>query len=308
MKKTAPWVELCLIFLVASCVPTTITPTEVSASIVETLNPQPIATIETTVQTGLKYEDALNAFVDLPFFQQGITLNNGEAAGTGVNVSFTAKLLPDYALGDLNDDGQDDLAVLIAENGGGSGVFVSMLVFLSQEGPTMQAGAVMIDDRPVIRSLSIANGEIYLEALVHNLNDEMTDPKLSVKRTYRLLEGGLVLMEQTSAYDNGTQRFIQIDSPIEGEIISNNYQVTGSMSVAPFENNLAVTIFDFENNILYQSGFMVSADEPGGPATFDNPIDLSNIPSGTTLRLELAEQSMADGSILVSNSVLVTVK
>ena len=296
MQKITRWVGVSLLFFVAACVPITFTQTTLSATITETAKP------------GLTYEDILNAAIVLPFTQETVTLTNGEAAGNAVTGAFSVKVLPEYGVGDLNSDGQDDLAVLIAESGGGSGVFVSMLVFISRDGQAVQSGVVTIDDRPVIRSLSINEGAIQLEALVHNLNDNMAEPKLSINSTYRYLGGIPVLMEKFSAYDNGIERTILIDSPVEKETVSNVLQVIGSMPVAPFENNLSLTIWDLANFIIDQSGFMVSADEPGGPATFNNQIDLSMVPSGTIVRLELADISMADGSILVSKSVIVKIK
>ncbi len=308
MQIITRWIGFCLCLCVAACVPTSTTPINVPPTSSEIATVEPTLTQMPAVSSELTYEDIQNASIEVPFFQQSVTLNNGEATGTGVNVSFTARLLPNYGIGDLNADGQDDLAVLVAENGGGSGVFVSMLVFLNQQGQPVQIGAVMVDDRPVINSLSIAGGEIQLEALVHNLNDEMTDPKLSVRRTYRLLGETLVLMEQTSAYDNGVDRSIQIDSPVDGDDASSTLTLLGSMPVAPFENNLSLTIFDLQGNVLSQSGFMVSADEPGRPATFNNAVDLPAVDAGTTIRIELADLSMADGSIITSKSILLTIK
>ncbi|MBI3739109.1 MAG: hypothetical protein HY258_08705, partial [Chloroflexi bacterium] len=81
------------------------------------------------------------------------------------------RLAEPMAFGDLNGDGIGDAAVLLAENYGGTGVFVSVVAVLNQNGQPMQAAAEMIDDRPQINSLRIQNGQIYLDAVIHGPND-----------------------------------------------------------------------------------------------------------------------------------------
>ncbi|MDP3450092.1 MAG: hypothetical protein Q8R87_05895 [Anaerolineaceae bacterium] len=53
---------------------------------------------------------------------------------------------------------------------------------------------------------------------------------------------------------------------------------------------------------------MVTSEDMGTPATFDNEIMLPAISNGTWVKLELADISMADGSVLTMESVLVKIK
>jgi hypothetical protein len=46
----------------------------------------------------------------------------------------------------------------------------------------------------------------------------------------------------------------------------------------------------------------------GAPGTFDSVIDLSAIPAGTVIRIELQDLSMADGHMLAMDSVELVVK
>jgi hypothetical protein len=43
----------------------------------------------------------------------------------------------------------------------------------------------------------------------------------------------------------------------------------------------------------------------GAPAVFNNLVDLPPLPSGARIRLELADLSMADGSLIAMDSVWV---
>ncbi len=84
---------------------------------------------------------------------------------------MSVNLASQMAFGDLNGDGAGDAAVLLAENYGGSGVFVSVIAMLNQNGQPVQAASELIDDRPIINGLSIQNGQIFLDATVHGPND-----------------------------------------------------------------------------------------------------------------------------------------
>ena len=76
-------------------------------------------------------------------------------------------LLTYIAFGDLNGDGLPDAAVFLAENGGGTGVFVSLVVVINQAGQPVQAGSVFIDDRPIIAGVEIVDGKIGVTATIH---------------------------------------------------------------------------------------------------------------------------------------------
>jgi hypothetical protein len=212
------------------------------------------------------------------------------------------------AFRDLNGDGVEDAAVLVGENFGGSGTFVFLVVYLNQNGRPQQFAATLVDDRPKINSLAIEDGQIVLEVLVHGVNDPMCCPTFPVTRTYRLGTEGLVLTSQTSQTPGGAERAISIEQPLDGSEVSGSIQVKGTVTISPFENNLVYAIYDEKGEELVRGPFRVQAEDPGGPGTFDNPIDLSGIPGDMTIRLELSELSMADGSLLAMDSVGLKVK
>jgi hypothetical protein len=244
----------------------------------------------------------------LPQSGKTVTLVDGKfQSGSGAD-SITAVLLPQMAFGDLNGDGIEDAAVLIGENMGGSGVFVSLIVFLNQNGQPVQGASVLVDDRPKVNSLAIRNGEIIVEATIHGANDVMALPTLSVVENYQLLPGGLTLARFVSKTPGGAERAIIIKDPLSGSDVNASVQVRGSMPIGPLENNLRLRVYDLDGNVLLEGPFGVSAPDMGAPATFDNLVDISSVSPGTKVRLELAELSMKDGSILSLDSVILTRK
>lgn len=298
MKTVARFLPLFLLFLVAACVPSAQITEEVSA-------PTSLHTATLpTAETGLTVQQLQNMSYLSPNFGKTIQLKEGNYSEDAMSIS----LLPQVAMGDLNGDQIDDAVVLLAENGGGTGTFVSLVVIVSQDGEYRQVGSAMIDDRPLIESLKIEDGAILLSALVHGINDAMVSPTLGVEQTYKLLENYLFLVRQSSTPQGGTERSISIDSPLDGSEVSGTIQLKGSMPIAPFENNLRLRIIDLAGTVLFSDGFMVTSADVGMPAVFDNQISLPTLPSGAWVRLELVELSMADGSMMDMNSVLVKIK
>lgn len=235
----------------------------------------------------------------------------------GVYQSTTDPASPDYAdvrlaeqiaLGDLNGDGIGDAAVLLAENYGGSGVFVSVVAVLNQNGQPVQAAAQTVDDRPQINSLSIQNGEIVLDAVIHGPNDPACCPAQPIKESYRFAGGKLVFTSIVTKTANGLDRAITIDSPADGSSASWPLTATGTVTIAPFENNLVYVVFDANNNEVARGSFLVNADQPGGPGTFSLPLDLSGAGVTGPVRIQIEDSSPADGSILALGSVTVNIK
>jgi len=143
-----------------------------------------------------------------------------------------------YAFGDLTGDGVDDAAVIFLENYGGTGNFGVLAIYSSVAGEPVFLDSTLIDDRPMINSISIENGEVFIDAIVHGFEDGGCCPTLPTTRRYELVKDKLRLMNYTTDAPNGTRRTIEITAPIGGTEATNSVQVTGTVSIAPFENNL----------------------------------------------------------------------
>lgn len=217
-------------------------------------------------------------------------------------------LLDKVATGDLNADGLDDAAVLLSENYGGTGVFVSLIAVLNQAGEPRQAAVTAVDDRPMIEAVDILDGRIVLRAVLHSLNDPGCCPTFSVARTYLLSEDELVLVRQTSRTPNGRERIVTISSPLSEAQVSGAVELRGDVTIAPFENNLVYRLYDKESNLLAEGPVAVSAPDLGAPGTFEALIPLTDVPLGEPVRLEVIDVSMADGSVLAMDSVYVVVR
>jgi LysM repeat protein len=99
------------------------------------------------------------------------------------------------AFGDLDGDGLSDAAVLLAENSGGSGVFLYLAAVLDQDGQPANAATQLLGDRVDVKSLAIQEGEIALNILTSGPNDPLCCPSLEVSVRFRL--EGSRLLDQT---------------------------------------------------------------------------------------------------------------
>ncbi len=250
-----------------------------------------------------------NSTYTVPYYLRVVNLTNGQYEGGTGNDYLKVSLLQ-VALGDLNGDGTSDAAILLAENGGGSGTFVNLIVILDQNGSLVQVNSSqLIDDRPVIQSLNIQDARIIFKGLIHGPNDTQVAPTLAVTQTYRFTQGNLWLSRLVQLNQDGSEHSIDISSPAFGSEVSQHVQIKGSMPAAPFENTLGYIISDSSGSQLDKDSFMVESVDVGAPATFDHTFDLSAIPSGTVIRISLFEGDMSGHSdFRVLDAVELTVK
>ena len=212
------------------------------------------------------------------------------------------------SIGDLTGDGVDEAAAIIFENYGGTGDFGSLVIYTNVNGKPVFLTSAMIDDRPKINSLKIENGEINFDAIVHGLQDPGCCPALPTTRRYALVNNQLRLTNSTTSTPDGKKRTIEIMSPADGTEVTEAVQVSGAVSIAPFENNLTYIIYDEAGNELAKGPVTVTAPDLGAPGTFSELISLAGIPAGTTVYLTIQDLSAADGSILALDSVKLIVK
>ena len=212
------------------------------------------------------------------------------------------------AVGDLDGDGTEEVAALISENYGGSGVFVFLAVYANVNGTLTFQASTIVDDRPQLNVLSIENGEIFLDAVIHGTDDPMCCPTLSTMRHYRFVDNQLDMTDYTTFTPDGNPRTITIESPTDGTDVFSSVQMKGSVAIAPFENNLVYRIFDVSGIELSAGPIAVTAPDLGAPGTFDVVIPLGRVLSDSIIRIEVQDLSAADGSLLAMDSVELVVK
>jgi hypothetical protein len=238
---------------------------------------------------------------------QVVQLTDGkfeQGAGDSISVAVSDFM----AVGDLNSDGTNEVAALVSENYGGTGVFVFLAVYANENGTLTFQNSTMVDDRPQLNALSIENSEIFLEAVIHGPDEPMCCPTLRTTRHYRFADNQLDMTDYATFTPDGKPRTVTIESPANGTEVFTSVPIKGKVAIAPFENNLAYRIYDISGIEVSAGPISVSAPNAGAAGTFEALIPLGNVLSGTLIRIEVQDLSAADGSLLAMDSVELVVK
>jgi hypothetical protein len=304
-SRTLIWI-LTASLVLASCrtfvpAPPTVDPTSAPTSLPETATPAPdyLARLrEAEYQLGLT--DGLRV----------VQLAAGKyAQGVPGDPDYATVTLTDFtARGDLNGDGLDEYAAMVAENYGGTGTFVFLAVFAETGGKLKFQTSVLVDDRPLLNEISIEGGEVFLAATTHKSDDPMCCPTLSTERHYRLINNYLRMTDYATFTPDGRPRTVAIESPFNGTEVFQSVPIEGSVTIAPFENNLVYRILDLGGVELAKGSITVDAADPGAPGTFDQTILLGNVLSGAVIRIEVQDINAEDGSLFAMDSVELVVK
>ena len=306
---------LCLLLLsllLFACRPATPPPPSESTAFAPTTGPAATSILATPTPLSDEASQVRDAEYQLGAVDslQVVQLTDGKfEQGTPGSEDFVSVSVTDFvAAGDLNGDGSNEVVALVSENYGGTGVFVFLAVYAENQGRLVFQTSRIVDDRPVLNAMSIANGEIFLDAVIHGPDEPMCCPTLRTTRHYRLVDNQLELIDYTSFTPDGRPRTITIEAPADGSEVFSSVPIRGNVAISPFENNLAYRIYDLSGIELAAGPIMVTAPEMGAPGTFEAVIPLGSVLSGTVIRLEVQDISAADGSLLGMDSLELVVK
>lgn len=226
--------------------------------------------------------------------------------GSPGDTNYVSVVVMDYITqGVYDDQGSEGYAALVVENYGGSGSFIFLALYVDENGTPKFKTSILVEDRAQINELKMQDHAIYLDAVIHGSQDPMCCPTQRTTRHYRLdpNSGQLVMTDYVTFTPEGKPRTITIEAPANRDEVYSSVQFRGSVSIAPFENNLTYRIYSTGNVVLAEGSIQVSADQPGGPGTFNSVIVLGNILSGATIRVEIEDINAQDGSLFSMNSV-----
>jgi hypothetical protein len=259
-------------------------------------------------EAGISIEQLRNAEYQLGLLDQTRTIQLIDGVfqeGTEADL-IAVRMGETVASGDLNGDGKAEVVVPVAENYGGTGVFVFLTVYDIINNSPVYRTSVTIDDRPILEALRIENGEVFLTATIHDFDDAMCCPTLHTTRHYRLTGTGLLMTHLSTQTPNGADRVITITAPEDGAEVSGVVKIQGNITIAPFEKNLVYRIYDAGGVEVVAGPVEVSAPDLDAPGTFDRSIDLTAFGS-TTIRLVIQDINIADGSLFAMDSIIMTV-
>ncbi len=128
---------------------------------------------------------------------QEIRLINGKAeteAAPGSVSKITTEYFGNEAIGDLNGDGQPDVAFIITQDGGGTGTFAYIVVALKAQDGYRGTNAVILGDRIAPQTTEIRGGLLIVNYATRR-SDEPMVAEPSIGKTLRLKVSGERLVE-----------------------------------------------------------------------------------------------------------------
>ncbi len=166
-----------------------------------TLNPQVEVTALPLVPGGAK---------DTTYLIEGeqVKLTGGKAekeAAPGSASKITTSVFGELTLGDVNADGQNDAALILVQNGGGSGTFYYLAVAYSSSTGIIGTNTLLLGDRIAPQSVEIRNGMVIVNYATRRPDEPMSvQPSQGVSLYARLAKGVLVdvTKEANSASDS----------------------------------------------------------------------------------------------------------
>lgn len=108
-----------------------------------------------------------------------VTLIDGHSvveAAPGSASKIETEYFGNEAVGDVNADGKDDVAFLITQSTGGTGLFYYAVVALKTDTGYTPTNAFLIGDRIAPQSTEITSGEIHVNFAERNPGEPMTTP------------------------------------------------------------------------------------------------------------------------------------
>lgn len=144
--------------------------------------------------------DPLNAAYTIE--GQSVKLTGGKAsteAAPGSAAKVTTQVFGEPILGDLNNDGRADAAVMLAQDTGGSGTFYYVAAALGTAAGTMGTNALLLGDRIAPQTLEIKGGQMIANYAERRPNEPMTtSPSIGVSKYFVVQNGVLTAAQQVT--------------------------------------------------------------------------------------------------------------
>jgi hypothetical protein len=268
------------------------------------LPPTPTLTTapSTPAAAGLTLDMLKNGSYHTPNYDRTVTLVNGAYSNGSSTDPFSVQMLDAYAFGDLNGDGKADAAIILAENGGGTGQFESVIAVTDQNGAPHQQSLALLGDRVKINSVDISSGVIHLDMLVQGPNDPLCCPSLAQNQNFWLIDNRLWLMRVNSDI-GGMEHIINVGLPSIWSTVSNPFTVNGSLTGLPFENTLVYKIYKTDGTKVNESSLTITPTS-GSEGSFAHTFNLSSAGITDWVILQFIDASAADGSTIALGSVI----
>ena len=137
--------------------------------------------------------DVKNATYEIQ--EKSVTLVNGSSIVQDTPSSQTVTAyFGNEARGDLDNDGDEDVAFILIQNGGGSGTFVYVVAALLTPGGYVGTNGILLGDRIAPQTTEVRNGQVIVNFADRRPDEPMTtQPSIGITLRARIEAGRLVI-------------------------------------------------------------------------------------------------------------------
>jgi hypothetical protein len=148
--------------------------------------------VDRTEQSKIDYSDYRNATYSIDDSEVKLNLglakyDTNDGASKVVTRYFGNEVKADFDL-----DGNDDVAFIVTQDGGGSGTFYYVAVALGSKNGYIGKNAIFLGDRIAPQTTEFRNGKIIVNFADRKINEPMTSsPSVGVSKYFRIVDGKL---------------------------------------------------------------------------------------------------------------------
>jgi hypothetical protein len=99
-----------------------------------------------------------------------------------------------YTIADFNNDGLDDVAIIIWQTGGGSGGFSNLTIFINDNGKLKYLTSKEIGDRIEINEISYNSGVINADIITQGPNEPLCCGTMPANLKFKIIDSKLVVV------------------------------------------------------------------------------------------------------------------
>lgn len=182
-----------------------------------------------------------------------VTLNLGSAeseVAPGSASKLVTKVFGEPVYGDLDGDGDDDAAIFLTQDGGGSGTFYYAVAAINEDGAYKGTKAILLGDRIAPQTINIREGFLVANYADRKAGDEMTaQPSMGVSMYAALVNGDLVKI----APNGDKSDLIRVGVPSYLAHISSPLSISGeARGTWYFEASFPIVLTDLNGNVIAQ--------------------------------------------------------
>lgn len=148
--------------------------------------------VERTDQQKIVYSDYKNATYSINGSEVKLNFSLVKSDDNNGTSKITTKYFGNEVKADFDLDGNDDVAFLITQDGGGSGTFYYLAVALGDKNGYVGKNAIFLGDRISPQTTEFRDGEIIVNFADRRIDEPMTsNPSIGVSKYFKIINGQL---------------------------------------------------------------------------------------------------------------------